>query len=567
MSSFKREALSVVVPNSPALPIELGTGLTPKMRIASIGSRQMEGGAGAATSAAVAVAGATGAGMRSALQLSSPRSSYRGLRPAPSHHAHSRRRLNPPAGRATAKTSHNSNGGGGDGDGGDDGSNDGTLQCVQLQQCPARSGEEPEEDGGPAGFAAIHTPRDGAAETEDLGAGGGCGGGSVGRQQALRFRADTAELPFARELAEAEAEAAQESGAGALRAATCPPTIGGGCRQNGGESDEGQDDSAAARTCHQLPALQRSESPEMLRKRSRAIGRLERPRPASASSSSSSSSPSLRSSSASSLTATLGFEPHHASRIDDDNDEASFLSSALPRATAASATAATAKAGGGCSAEVAAPAQRSLSVPVGDDMLAPPMAADPVLPTVPSPKHPDLHVITPATLAKLLRGEFAGAGALTGHTVIDCRFKFEHEGGHIRGAKLLNDPCANAELLMRRPMADSATHALIFHCEFSQNRAPKMVRHLRNLDRNLHQTTYPQLHYPQMYLLEGGYKKFFAEEPDCCEPRSYCPMDREGHEEECRRSFKDLRTSMRRSKEAGTRGLCGGNPLRNSAPS
>ena len=93
-----------------------------------------------------------------------------------------------------------------------------------------------------------------------------------------------------------------------------------------------------------------------------------------------------------------------------------------------------------------------------------------------------------------------------------------------------------------------------------------MLRHIRNLDRKLHAATYPELHYPQVFLLEGGYKKFFQEEPACCEPRAYCPMAQKEHEDECRRSFKDLRTSMRKSKEAGTQGITS-NPLRNSAPS
>lgn len=34
-------------------------------------------------------------------------------------------------------------------------------------------------------------------------------------------------------------------------------------------------------------------------------------------------------------------------------------------------------------------------------------------------------------------------------------------------------------------------------------------RHLRNKDRELNETSYPNLHYPELYLLHGGYKLFF----------------------------------------------------------
>ena len=36
-----------------------------------------------------------------------------------------------------------------------------------------------------------------------------------------------------------------------------------------------------------------------------------------------------------------------------------------------------------------------------------------------------------------------------------------------------------------------------------------MMREVRNLDRKLHEESYPQLYYPQLYLIKGGYKEFF----------------------------------------------------------
>jgi hypothetical protein len=35
---------------------------------------------------------------------------------------------------------------------------------------------------------------------------------------------------------------------------------------------------------------------------------------------------------------------------------------------------------------------------------------------------------------------------------------------------------------------------------------------------------YPKLLYPELYVLKGGYRAFFAEFPDLCEPRAYVTM-------------------------------------------
>lgn len=48
---------------------------------------------------------------------------------------------------------------------------------------------------------------------------------------------------------------------------------------------------------------------------------------------------------------------------------------------------------------------------------------------------------------------------------------------------------------------------LVFHCEFSSERGPRMCRFVRERDRVLNE--YPNLHYPELYVLKGGYKDFF----------------------------------------------------------
>lgn len=50
---------------------------------------------------------------------------------------------------------------------------------------------------------------------------------------------------------------------------------------------------------------------------------------------------------------------------------------------------------------------------------------------------------------------------------------------------------------------------LVFHCEFSSERGPRMCRYVRKRDRDLNEKEYPNLHYPELYILKGGYKDFF----------------------------------------------------------
>ena len=66
------------------------------------------------------------------------------------------------------------------------------------------------------------------------------------------------------------------------------------------------------------------------------------------------------------------------------------------------------------------------------------------------------------------------------------------------------------EFLLRTPILPSSPEKrilLVFHCEFSSERGPRMCRFVRERDRVLND--YPNLHYPELYVLKGGYKDFF----------------------------------------------------------
>ncbi|XP_030371520.1 M-phase inducer phosphatase [Scaptodrosophila lebanonensis] len=154
-----------------------------------------------------------------------------------------------------------------------------------------------------------------------------------------------------------------------------------------------------------------------------------------------------------------------------------------------------------------------------------------VLPLVPG-RHSDLKSISSATVARLLRGDFDQQVA--SYRIIDCRYPYEFEGGHIEGAKnlytheqILEEFLTTQQTEMQQQQnaaSGNKRNIIIFHCEFSSERGPKMSRFLRKLDRERNTNAYPALHYPEIYLLHNGYKDFFETHADLCQPHSYRPM-------------------------------------------
>ncbi|KAL3984883.1 Rhodanese-like domain family protein [Acanthocheilonema viteae] len=145
--------------------------------------------------------------------------------------------------------------------------------------------------------------------------------------------------------------------------------------------------------------------------------------------------------------------------------------------------------------------------------------------------------ITARTLADLLnsmtREQFSKRFIL-----IDCRYPFEFNGGHIRDAYNLFDPAEvenvfypndvelRAQIMKKKP---------IFYCEFSQKRGPSIAYELRALDRKVNVGRYPIVDYPEIYLLQYGYRDFYLRfngAPDLLEPNGYVEMNDEAHAEE-----------------------------------
>ncbi|KAF8911147.1 hypothetical protein CPB84DRAFT_1812602 [Gymnopilus junonius] len=144
--------------------------------------------------------------------------------------------------------------------------------------------------------------------------------------------------------------------------------------------------------------------------------------------------------------------------------------------------------------------------------------------------------INPQTLDELLDGKFDDQ--ITNFQIIDCRFDYEYNGGHIPGAVNMNTTSAVEELLLGssltkpRPSVSGDNNRktiLVFHCEFSAKRAPTFAKHLRAKDRAMNNYVYPKIHYPEVYILEGGYCGYFKVSFHRCEPQGYVTMDDPNH--------------------------------------
>ncbi|XP_039692125.1 M-phase inducer phosphatase 3 isoform X9 [Pteropus medius] len=156
------------------------------------------------------------------------------------------------------------------------------------------------------------------------------------------------------------------------------------------------------------------------------------------------------------------------------------------------------------------------------------------LPTV-SGRHQDLKYINPETVSRflemvaaLLLGKFQGL--IEKFYIIDCRYPYEYLGGHIQGALNLYSQEELYNFFLKMPIVPLDTQKriiIVFYCEFSSERGPRMCRSLREEDRALNQ--YPALYYPELYILKGGYRDFFPEYKELCEPQSYCPMHHQDH--------------------------------------
>ena len=163
-------------------------------------------------------------------------------------------------------------------------------------------------------------------------------------------------------------------------------------------------------------------------------------------------------------------------------------------------------------------------------------------------KNPQMPSISCHTLADVLEGRYASK--IKSCKIVDVRYRYEYEGGHIEGAEnwphdeeadflssfLPTFPLTSA------PDPDQETNSaaaggrdiLIFHCEFSSKRGPDFCSKLRSHDRTLNSAVYPALYFPECYILHLGYKEFWSKYPNLC-TGSYILMTDPKHQKECKK--------------------------------
>ncbi|RCK65170.1 M-phase inducer phosphatase [Candida viswanathii] len=124
--------------------------------------------------------------------------------------------------------------------------------------------------------------------------------------------------------------------------------------------------------------------------------------------------------------------------------------------------------------------------------------------------------------------------------IIDCRFDYEYEGGHIVNAiNISSKEVLESTFLKDQQEENNIKRLIIFHCEFSVFRGPTMAKHLRRCDRMQNYDNYPRLTYPDIVILEGGYKRFYESYSQLCSPQGYIEMKQ--HEQLCESNLDKIR--------------------------
>ncbi|KAI9838517.1 MAG: cell division cycle- protein [Sclerophora amabilis] len=163
---------------------------------------------------------------------------------------------------------------------------------------------------------------------------------------------------------------------------------------------------------------------------------------------------------------------------------------------------------------------------------------------VPDGQAESLPRLTKETLVDVLDGKYRQA--IDDFAIIDCRFEYEFDGGHIEGAKNFNSKELLARQLFESP--SSRKTVLIFHCEYSAHRAPIMAKFVRGQDRAANDFRYPHLTYPEIYILDGGYSAFYAHHQARCFPQDYVEMGAKEHANTCEREMGKLRQRTKLSR-------------------
>ncbi|QIW98906.1 hypothetical protein AMS68_004424 [Peltaster fructicola] len=126
--------------------------------------------------------------------------------------------------------------------------------------------------------------------------------------------------------------------------------------------------------------------------------------------------------------------------------------------------------------------------------------------------------------------------------VIDCRFEYEYKGATSR------TPSTSTTSSFSRTSfcpPSSAGHSCGVPLRILCAPSTLTAKFIRNHDRKVNATNYPNLTYPEMYILDGGYSRFFAECRSKCQPPAYVEMNDERHEQACERGMAMVKQNHR----------------------
>ncbi|KAF4674612.1 cell division cycle 25 [Perkinsus chesapeaki] len=132
-----------------------------------------------------------------------------------------------------------------------------------------------------------------------------------------------------------------------------------------------------------------------------------------------------------------------------------------------------------------------------------------------------LRYVSAETVAELLRSDQLRSSDEAIY-LIDCRYPYEYNGGHILNA--INFPPYEMEAMKEFVFNDIASRdrrraIIILHCEFSQVRAPMATEALKK-----HSARYGCSRPLELYVMKGGYCDFFRKFKELCEPQTYLEM-------------------------------------------
>ena len=104
----------------------------------------------------------------------------------------------------------------------------------------------------------------------------------------------------------------------------------------------------------------------------------------------------------------------------------------------------------------------------------------------------DLNVISHKTLSRLLQNDFKNDVI---HSLVDCRFPYEHSRGHIKTSH--NIYTKEEMLKFSKSGKTNKPQIIVLYCNTSLSQTRTLLRHLQNCDVT-----------QELYILFGGYNKF-----------------------------------------------------------